>query len=173
MLGNYHIASGNNNYTGAGSIFTGSSGNRFTAGVGAFGGVGLVIPFATGSEWRVLGVESGFNRELGDYKNYRSRLPDSAATLVSRTDNYHTIGVTTNVIKKFRKSGNTFGYKFGFYLSTKQLAVRDEFNDGTLLPAFASNTLHLTRQRVTGYVQINAGTYAVNFQTGFNVRLGR
>ncbi len=173
MAGNYHISGSNSYYAGPGTILNGSSGNRFTAGVGGFGGAGLVIPFATGSEWRVIGLESSYYHELGDYRNYRLKLPDSAATAVSRTNNFHTIGLTTNVIKKFRKSGNTFGYKFGFYVSTRRLKLLDDFNDRYLVPAFISNTLHLTRQRITGYVQLNAGSYALNFQTGFNVRLGR
>ncbi|MHA4847069.1 hypothetical protein ACX0G7_23080 [Flavitalea antarctica] len=146
-------------------------GNRYFAGLGAFGGMDIVIPFATGSEWRVLGIETNFQQEFGDYQKIRLKIPDSAAQAITRDKFFHTIGFTTNVIRKFQKSGHTFGYKFGFHLSTSRTQRLDNYYGTNLLPMYISNTLHLTRQRVTGFVQINAGSYALNFQTGVNVRL--
>lgn len=148
-----------------------SRGNRYFAGLGAFGGANIVIPFATGSEWRVLGIETNFQREFGDYQALRLKLPDSSAQAITRDKYFHTIGFTTNVIKKFRKSGNSFGYKCGFYIGTSRTQRLDNYYGTNLLPMYISNTLHLTRERVTGFVQINAGSYALNFQTGINVKL--
>jgi hypothetical protein len=174
VAGNYHIK-GDNYWIyqpGQGPVARySSSGNRFFAGAGVFGGVNLVIPFQTGSEWRVIGVETNYQQEFGDYVSFRRKLPDSAVNVVMRDRYFQTIGLTTNVIKRFRRSGNSFGYKFGFYLGTSR-ARRFDSNLGThVLPAYASNTFHLTRQRITGFAQINAGLYAMNFHTGINVRL--
>jgi hypothetical protein len=146
-------------------------GNRFFAGLGAFGGADIVIPFATGSEWRVLGVETNFQYEFGDYQSLRLKLPDSSAQAITRDKYFHTIGFTTNVIKKFRNSETSFGYKCGFYISTSRTSRLDNYYGTNLLPMYLANTLHLTRGRVTGFAQINAGSYALNFQTGVNVRL--
>lgn len=174
VIGNYYVEPRYAYYTTGGSYTTvplTDRGNRFFAGVGAFGGANFVIPFATGSEWRVFGVETNIQREFGDYQKLRLKIPDSIANVVAREKYFHTIGFTTNVIKKFRKSGNTFGYKFGFHLSTNRTRRLDTYYGNHLLPMYISNTLHLTRQKVTGFAQINAGSYALNFQTGINVRL--
>jgi len=173
IAGNYHIAEDYNAYNYYGS-YPGTSihrGNRFFAGLGAFAGADIVIPFRTGSEWRVIGVETNFQREFGDYQQFRSELPDSAAEAITRSRNFQTIGITTNVIKKFRRSGNSFGYKFGVYVGTQRTRLTYDYYNSYIVPVYISNTLHLTRQRVTGFAQINAGTYALNFQTGINVRL--
>ncbi|RYY21749.1 MAG: hypothetical protein EOO04_17650 [Chitinophagaceae bacterium] len=176
MIGNYHISQ-HSVYSNFGYFITTQGPlNRYTAALGAFGGAGFVIPFGSGSEWRVFGVETSYQHELGDYLHYRLKLPDSAATIISRNNYFHTIGMSTNVIKKFRKSGNTFGYKFGVHMSTsrlRRLNTYDSFEGKYLLPAFVSNTLHLTRRRVTYFAQINAGTFALNMQTGINVKLAR
>jgi hypothetical protein len=174
VAGNYHVKQ-NYDYDGRGggnpaTIFD-QPGNRFFGGAGAFGGVNLVIPFRSGSEWRVIGAETNYQREFGDYGRFRRKLPDSAANVITRDRYFQTVGLTTNVIKKFRKSGNTFGYKFGFYVGTSRSRRLDSYYGTHILPVYISNTLHLTRQRVTGFAQINAGTFALNFQTGVNVRL--
>lgn len=173
--GNYHV-SRNNHYDGPGSgpeTLLSSQGNKFFGGAGAFAGADLVIPFRSGSEWRVFGVETNYQREFGDYQHFRLKLPDSAATAITRDNYFHTVGFTTNVVKKFRKSGNSFGYKAGLYFSTSRTRRRDSYNGRYVYPTYFSNTLHLTRQQVTGYMQINAGSYAFNFQTGVNIRLNK
>lgn len=173
VAGNYYMQPSYSYYQGGMNpgMPISSRGNRFFAGVGAFGGADLVIPFATGSEWRVFGIETNIQKEFGDYQSWRRKLPDSVVEVVTRQNYFHTVGFTTNVIKKMRKSGNTFGYKFGVYFGTSRTKRLDVYYGNHLLPFYISNTLHLTRQRVTGFAQINAGSYAVNFQTGFNVRL--
>ncbi len=174
MIGNYHVAEATSYTLNGDPIRTPGPWNRYTAALGAFGGAGFVIPFGSGSEWRVFGVETSYQREFGDYLQYRRKFPDSVATIVGRENYFHTVGMSTNIIKRFRKSGNTFGYKFGFHLSTnrlRRLNMYDTYTDRYVLPAFVSNTLHLTRRRVTYYAQINAGTFALNMQTGINVRL--
>ncbi|RYY20814.1 MAG: hypothetical protein EOO04_19325 [Chitinophagaceae bacterium] len=173
-IGNYYINEQYNYYyPGGGStnMPITSRGNRYFAGLGVSGGADFVIPFATGSEWRIIGLETNFLREFGDYQALRLKLPDSSAQVITRDKHFHTIGITTNVIKKFRKSGNSFGYKCGFYFGTSRTRRLDSYYGANLLPMYISNTLHLTRQRVTGFAQINAGSYAINFQTGINVRL--
>ena len=174
LIGNYHISDASINSINGNINRTGGPWNRYTAAFGAFGGLGLVIPFGSGSEWRVFGIESSYQHETGDYLQYRLKLPDSAANIISRNNYFHTIGMSTNVIRRFRKSGNSFGYKFSFHLSTsrlRRLNTYDSFEGKYLLPAFVSNTFHLTRRRVTYYAQINAGTFALNVQTGINVRV--
>jgi hypothetical protein len=174
VVGNYFLQEQYSYYNSGGmnpNVPITNRGNRYFAGLGVFGGVDFVIPFATGSEWRVLGLETNFQQEFGDYQSLRLKLPDSAAQAITRDKFFHTIGFTTNVIKKFRKSGNTFGYKFGFHVGTSRTRRLDNYYGTNLLPMYISNTLHLTRQRVTGFAQINAGSYALNFQTGINVRL--
>jgi hypothetical protein len=173
--GNYHVSRKNPNDGPAnseGTLLT-NQGNKFFGGAGAFAGADLVIPFRSGSEWRVFGVETSYQREFGEYQHFRLKLPDSAATAITRDNYFHTIGFTTNVIKRFRKSGNSFGYKAGLYFSTSRTRRRDNYDGRYVYPTYFSNTLHLTRQQVTGYVQINTGSYALNFQTGVNIRLNK
>lgn len=174
--GAYNVSGGNNNFGNSGNlpISSGVTGGRFFGGAGAFAAADLVIPFRTGSEWRVIGVETSFKHEFGDYVDRRLKIPDSAADLVWRKNYFHTVGITTNVIKKFRKSGNSFGYKMGIYFSTETATYTGVYTPARrMLPGYISHTLHLRRQRVTGFVQLNAGSYALNFQTGASVRLGK
>ncbi|RYZ33300.1 MAG: hypothetical protein EOP49_36100, partial [Sphingobacteriales bacterium] len=141
--GGYHISENNftfNNNGNPGAPFK-LGGSRFFGGAGVFGGANLVIPFRTGSEWRVIGMETSFQHEFGDYAGVRSAIPDSAVDLVWRKNYFHTIGVTTDVIKKFRKSGNSFGYKFGVYFSTASAPYTGQYAPGRrILPAYISHT---------------------------------
>ncbi len=47
-------------------------------------------------------------------------------------------------------------------------------NDANIFPVeYFSNTFHLTKGHITGFLQFNIGVYAANIQTGVNYKLGK
>ena len=173
-VGNYHINS-NSFYEEPGlnnAVLKSMAGDKFFAGLGGVGGLDFVIPFESGGEWRVFGVETSVQKEFGDYLNFRTKVPDSTVNGVDRKDVYVTLAFGTNIIKKFRRSGNTFGYKLAYVTSTRSITETDGMHRlGTFRPGFLSNTFHLTKKRVTGFAQFNVGNYVANLQFGVNYRL--
>ena len=172
-LGNYHINTDhhyddlpNSNYLNT------IDGDKFFGGAGGIGGFSFVLPFENGNEWRVLGLEGNVQKEFGDYQDIRFAIPDSSAHAVDRNDLHGSIAFSTNFIKKFRKSGNAFGYKLAYVTSTNP--VREDrygLRRHSLRPGFISNTFHLTAKRITGFAQFNFGNYVANMQVGMNYRL--
>ncbi|MET0299516.1 MAG: hypothetical protein ABW036_07135 [Flavitalea sp.] len=148
-------------------------GRKFYGGIGAFGGVNFVIPFEKGGEWRVVGLESNFQQEFGSYARYRKNLPDTFANAIQSQGYYHTIGVTTNIIRTLKRPGNRFGYKLGVFVATTPVIQTEQMFRYQVIPTYISNTLHFTKDRLNGFFQLNFGTYTVAFQTGASIRLGK
>lgn len=173
-LGNYHINS-NSFYEGPGinnTVLKGMAGDKFFAGAGGIAGLDFVVPFESGGEWRVFGVETSIQKEFGEYLSFRNKVPDSTVNGIDRKNVYATLAFGTNIIKKFRRSGNTFGYKLAYVTSTRSIHETDgQYKLGTFRPGFLSNTFHLTKKRVTGFAQFNVGNYVANLQFGMNYRL--
>src|SRR4029079_15802275 len=85
------------------------AGNNFFGSVGFVGGVDFVAPFDNGGEWRIVGVEDCWQQDFGKYLSFRKGLPDPAANIISRYDQYTTISLGTEVLLKTKRGA--MGYK--------------------------------------------------------------
>ncbi|MFI5154527.1 MAG: hypothetical protein ACHQET_14415 [Chitinophagales bacterium] len=146
--------------------------NSFFGNVGINGGINVVLPFERG-EWRPFGLEFSAQNEFGNYYGFRKNLPDTAADIIFKNNLTFTLGFYMDIIGKTRH-GSEFGYKmaYGFLLNSLDDFTRMT-RTGFFPVTYFSNTFHLTKGRVTGFVQLNIGTYATNFQTGMSYRLGK
>lgn len=153
-------------------------GRKFFGSVGVSGGMNLVIPMGSRHEWRVIGIETTLQKEYGSYLSFRKSLPDSAATAITRNNLFISGGLTTEFVFKIRRRG-TIGYKLAIGSSFQKTPKFYYYygNNGdhyyqSVSPFYISNTLQITRNKVTGFIQINGGEYAANFQTGISYKLG-
>lgn len=142
--------------------------NKFFGAYGVVGGINVVLPFSSGSEWRIIGTELSWQKEFGAYKNFRKQLPDSLADIIERHSGYFTFGFATDLVVRLWRNGS-IGYKIGFVSSSRTL--RNKSNTDSVKPGYFSQTLHLSKQKYTGFLQLNFGTYAMSMQLGLNYRL--
>jgi hypothetical protein len=144
----------------------------FFGSIGFNGGINLVLPFRKG-EWRLLGLETSIQKEFGDYLNFRKNLPDTAATVIFRNSTTASIGIYTDIIGRTRR-GTEFGYKMALGMVLNSAHDYSRYNRADIFPVgYWSNTFHLTKGRITGFIQFNFGTFATNFQTGVNYGLAK
>jgi hypothetical protein len=144
-------------------------GDHFFGAIGGSGGINVVTPFRNG-EWRALGAEFSFQQEFGDYYKFRNKLPDSAIRYIDKRDHYFTWGLSTEILGKL---GNNWqlGYKVAYIMNLHTL--RSYQTGNRLHPAYLSQTIHLSKNKTTGYAQLNAGTRVLGIQFGLNYRLSR
>jgi hypothetical protein len=177
-IGNYHVERYENyvddpNAPGAGSRIIPEN-NYVFAGAHFNGGINAVIPFRNGGEWRVIGLETSVQKEFGDYANFRRNLKDSMADYVLKKTTTATFGFATDIIGRSRH-GAQFGYKvaWGTVLNPNSDYSREDPNRNINPLFYFSQTLHLTKGPVTGFAQVNMGSYAGSFQFGMIYQLGR
>ena len=128
------------------------------------GGVNLVAPFGNkGSEWRIIGIETSIQNEFGNYLEFRKSNVDSKT--IESNNWTKTIGGYSEIVWKLKD-----GYQFGYKLSCGESLVSKNYG-GYDIPVYVLNTFHFTRENVTAFVQINAGTYAEGIQFGVNYRI--
>jgi hypothetical protein len=173
MLGNYQVApykgKVNNKNLDTVSINNSAGGKSF-GGWGATGGVSFNLPFSK-NEWRV-GTEITWQQEFGQFLHFRNQLPDTAANLINTRRNEISIALTSDLV--FHIGNGAIGWKQAFVRSFYRLHGFDKNRvPYDVIPAYVSETLHLTIHRVTGFTQLNFGTYAMSCQLGLNYRLGR
>jgi hypothetical protein len=184
-LGSYQQASFYNfyhpdysNYTADSSRYIPGS-NHFFGTYGFSGGINIVathqhIRNYRHSEWRILGLETSVQKEFGNYWDFRSKLPDTLANVVFRNNTSTYLGLYTEWLWT-NKHHTEFGFK---------IALGTDLNPGSsykyyyasysILPMHTfSLTYHGTRERFTGFIQMNFGTYADNVQLGLSYRLGK
>jgi hypothetical protein len=151
------------------------AGSKFFGGFGISGGMNLVMPMGTRHEWRVIGIETSLQNEYGQYLDFRKRIPDSAADAIHKHTLFTTVGLTTEFVFKLKKGGS-IGYKLAIGSSLQKTnrfyyGYYDNYR-ASFVPAYISNTFQITRNQVTGFGQLNLGSYAANFQAGISYRLG-
>jgi hypothetical protein len=172
-IGNYHMNTHHHYNDVPNSDYLKSlDGDNFFGAAGGIGGFDFVVPFASGSEWRVFGIEGSVLKEFGDYLSVRRSIPDSAVSGIDRNDVHGSLSFGTNIIKRFRRSGNAFGFKLAYVVGTNR--VREYIDGGyisSFRPGFLSSTFHFTANRITGFGQFNFGHYVANVQFGVNYRL--
>ncbi len=178
-LGNYSVSDayhyGNTYYSNYGSNDTTYhyvASNKFYGTYGLYGGINLGIPFGNGrGEWRVIGFETSFNKEYGNYLQFRKSLPDSSADIVATYDHMFTLGGTSEIVG-ISSHGTEIGYKWalGTVLFPRGYYHGYEANSR---PNYFSQSLHVTKKKVTGFMQVNIGTHAASFQFGVNYNLSK
>jgi len=147
------------------------AGNKFFGGLGAIGGVNFVVPMGRTGEWRI-GVEGNWQREFGEYLDFRNKLPDTAANLIDRKAGYMTISFGSDLVFKTRHGS------IGIKMTSVHPMRRETYFDGSRIPSrytsgYFSQTFHLTVNRITGFWQVNFGDHIAASQLGLNFRLGR
>lgn len=148
------------------------SGNKFFGATGAVAGINLSVPFTNGGEWRIAGAEFSWTHELGSYYAFRNSLPDTAANLVDRHRNFYTAALSTEFI--FRIGRGYLGYKCALVKSLRNLAYYDEDRKRSYwTSAYATQTLHISQGRITGFCQVSFGSRAAAVQFGANVLISR
>jgi hypothetical protein len=170
-LGNYHVkpyvGDAHNKNLDTTSI-NDNAGSKFFGGWGATGGFNLNIPFAK-HEWRI-GTELSWEQEFGKLLDFRRHLPGTAANLIGTSKNYMTVALTSDLV--FHMPRGAAGYKIAVVKSLSRLHGFDrEQEPYSLSPAYVSNTFHVTVNHLTGFSQINFGTYSMSIQLGINYRL--
>lgn len=154
------------------SLINARSGSKFFGSWGMVSGINFVWPFRGGGEWRVIGTELSWNQEFGKYLDFRQQLPDRAANLIDKNRRFLTIGVSTDLLLPI--TNGYLGVKMGGVFNPRSLkGYNKEGFPTTYSSSYFSNTFHLTLSRVTGFLQMNFGTYAVGLQLGANLRLGK
>jgi hypothetical protein len=148
---------------------------------GVTGGLNIVKSHPR-SEWRAIGFEMSIQNEFGDYSSFRKGLPDSAATVIFRNRLTGTAGFYTDILWTTRHHV-TFGLKLagGWVLNPQSnYTVFKPDNSYSLVNqpsnifplTYVSISFHATKNRYNGFIQINLGSYANNFQTGISYRFG-
>jgi hypothetical protein len=180
-LGNYNVMP----YKGKGNgmdtaIINRLAGNKFTGSYGIDAGVNVVLPFAGGGEWRIVGLEACVRNEFGDYLQFRERLPFEAANVIDRNHVLVTLGLATDIIFRV-KHHSSMGLKFALgksiFMDKAQWAgtyISQSYSRGDLYTpgyGYFTQTTHFTIKRYTGFLQSNIGTQAFSFQMGMSYRL--
>jgi hypothetical protein len=174
----YHHAGGYMNTGTFDSVIHVLGSGNFFGSYGVSGGINLVvthqhIKLYRHAEWRILGIETSLQNEFGQYANRRDKIPDSLANIIYRRHFSSYLGLYTEWMWT-NKHKTEVGFK---------LALGEDLNPGSsytsyyaksILPLYCfSITYHVTKERFTGFIQLNLGTYATNFQTGLSYRLGK
>lgn len=166
-VGNYHL---NRDYLLGryDSLYNYNGSNKVYGAWGFNGGINYVLPLRNGSEWRVLGTAVSWTREFGDYLSFRKNVPDDAVNAVDRHRDFTTLAFNSEFVFRVRKKGS-LGYKFGYVTSLNKLqdthAPYLSFTSG-----YFSQTLHFSRNHITGFWQTNFGYYAISSLFGVSYR---
>ena len=183
-LGSYRVADFyNSDYRVQGGIFGAYaiptdtlyhvSGQRTSfGGYGLSGGINFTLPFER-FEWRILGIEASFQKEFGSYGRFRDKLPDSAANIIFRKRITPAIGLNTELVWRNRHQVE-FGFKASLGIVTNAASAFSNSANEHIFPlTYFSNSFHIGKNRLTGFIQGNFASYADNFQFGVIYRLGR
>jgi hypothetical protein len=145
------------------------TGNKFVGGYGLNAGVNYVRTYQK-SEWRVIGLETTYQREFGNYREFRQKLPDTSVNIIDKSSGYQSLGLFTDVIFRTRKGFS--GFKFAYGFSLKRLSEYQGFESRDRLYArYASITLHFERPQLITFFQYNTGRWASGIQAGVSKRL--
>lgn len=171
IWGNYRVKPYNGNVNNKNldtTAINNNAGGKFFGGWGVTGGLNYNIPFAK-HELRI-GTELSWQHEFGNLLSFRRNLPGTAANVIGTSRNYMTLALTSDVV--FHIRGGAVGYKIAAVKSLKALHGFDKSGiPYSTSPAYVSQTFHVTVDRVTGFSQLNFGTYAMSLQLGLNFRL--
>jgi hypothetical protein len=177
--GSYRVSRFDSNNTNSSvdyKIINQNAGNYFFGGWSFDGGMNLVSA-SEYFEWRVIGVETSLRHEFGDYRRFRERLPDTAATLILRNPDLGTLGMFTEFVFR-NKDGSRIGLKFDYGgvlgSSYHSYYLRDTyFYKNHVHFNYLGMSLSWTKNALTGYLSGDFAGKSRNCFLGFNIRLGK
>ena len=176
-LGSYHVAdfyNVNHRFTQANPYLIDNSNHipgshNFFGTYGVSGGINLVTSYehirkSRHSEWRILGLETSLQEEFGAYSDMRGKLPDTAANTIFRKQLSAYLGLYTECLWTNRNKIE-MGIKLAAGTDLNPGSSYSNYYSESILPLYCfSITFHLKKDRFTGFVQSNFGTYADNVQ---------
>jgi hypothetical protein len=125
------------------------------------------------SEWRILGLETSLQREFGTYSDMRGKLPDTAANIIFRKQFSAYLGLNSEWLWTNRDRIE-FGFKLAAGMDLNPGSNYSNYYALSILPLYSfSVAFHVKKDRYTGFIQTNFGTYADNIQFGLSYRLRR
>ena len=131
------------------------------------------LPMEEGSEWRILHFSPSFQKEFGEYKNFRTALQKEsiAVTGLATSNTLTTLSLGSELSIKSRKQewfniGLTYSWIAGREYRNTHLTFLDEepprrYNYLTISGAYTFN-------RHTPFVQFSVGHRLTNLQVGYN-----
>lgn len=186
-LGSYHVSeyyNQYNNYNQGGysypfdSLNHISNSNNFFGSYGVSAGINIVTTHQhvrkyRHSEWRILGLETSLQNEFGEYANFREKLPDTAANIIFRKHFSAYMGLYSEWLWTNRDKVE-FGFKMGVGTDLCPGSNYSNYYGPSILPLyFFSIAYHVKKDRFTGFIQTNFGTYATNIQFGISYHLSK
>jgi len=168
-LGNYDI---NGNDLINDSVTNHPSLNKFFGGRGFKGAINYVMPFDNNlGEWRVIGLETSFENEFGDYLKFRKSFSSNDAMALQTADWVNNLGLYTEFAFKDKRR-TSLGFKLA---AGKTIVSSDKYFGNSIIhtPSYYSGTFWISNKRVTGFLQFNKGTYSFSMQLGTNVCLSK
>lgn len=151
------------------------AGRKFFGSANAGGGITFFVPLGRAGEWRVVSVTATVQDEFGKYLQFRQMLYKNGVQVngVVPQRILTTLGISSEFCFAIRNG--TINLKGGFnYLLGKYYKDSDFGRDGTTYAkryVYVSNTLALSVNRFTGFLQSNLGQRMSNLEVGFNYRL--
>lgn len=152
--------------------------HKFFGSYGISGGINIVsthehVRKYRHSEWRILGVETSLQKEFGTYSNMREKIPDTAANIIFRKQFSAYLGLYTEWLWTNRDKIE-FGLKMATGTDLNPGSSYSDYYAASILPLYSfSIAFHVKKNRYTGFIQTNFGTYADNIQFGLSYRLGK
>jgi hypothetical protein len=145
--------------------------NKFYGAAGAFGALNYLSDTRWG-EWRILGAELAWDKEFGEYLDFRKILRDTSANIIERRNDFLALAISTDFV--FTVPNGSLGIKLSLVNSLRNIHGYNEHSmPMTLSSGYLSNTFHYQHKKLTGFMQLNMGTYAIMFLTGANYRLSK
>jgi hypothetical protein len=152
--------------------------HKFFGSYGISGGINIVathqhIRKYRHSEWRILGLETSLQKEFGSYSDMRDKLSDTATNIIFRKQFSAYLGLYTEWLWTNRDKVE-FGFKLATGMDLSPGSNYTKYYAPSILPLYSfSMAFHVKKDRYTGFIQTNFGTYADNIQFGLSYRLGK
>jgi hypothetical protein len=178
VIGTYRVDSVHNNSGGwfhndylDEDIINANANRKFYGAAGAFGSLNLVIARNWG-ELRIIGAELSWDKEFGEYLDFRKSLHDTSANIIERGKDFLALAISSDFV--FVKRAGSVGFKVAFVNSLRNMRGFNERSVPMKLSSgYLSSTVHYQHQKLTASMQLNMGTYAIMFMAGATYRLSK
>jgi len=177
-LGNYKVSSydgGTVNPDFDEDFINSNAGNKFFGSSNLTAGFSIVAPLNPGVEWRIIGISGTMQNEFGDYLDFRQRLAKTSTDIngLAPNDMLGTIGISSEMAFATRHARFSIQAQLNYLLGDQYtyLDYNDNGVDVHKRYNYVSNTFALTKDRITGFMQVNIGKRMSNFEMGVNYRL--
>jgi hypothetical protein len=151
-----------------------NAGKKFFGGFGLSGGLDYVLSLGNRTEWRVMGIESSYNNEFGEYLTFRRLLPDSAVTAIVRSKLYGTLGLSTEIVARIGMGNGGVKLGYGWILGNAYNHIYDPWpNDPRIKFRYFFMVFQYTLRRWSWFTDFNFGTRTTQVQFGTSFRISK